>query len=493
MAPAPPGTSHRRTEIVATALVLALLACLAIAVISIDRVFGYDEALYASKTRSFVTPIPAASWSIFRPIGLPILGLASVPIQLDDVGLRTLAAGFGILASALAWVFARLIWGPLAAAIALLAVVSSPIVLNQIVLFHNEMPSLAAVLALMALLWWQLEVRDRSSWPLLAAAPLAAAAFYLRYGALAILIGIGVACLVLWVRRALRDLPLVAGTLLLTALLFAPHVAGAVALTGSPLGIVNSAVRQTDTTSAETSLLEYARSLPGMLAGLGGIGLAIVALVAVVVAALESARARRVSPTARRLVWLLVPAAVATVGTVLVSHPEPRYLLVPLVLVEISGAGALALGAAWAKGRLQPRNARAAAFVAPVLLVGLVAFTAVMWARSLRGATIPSRMQWIADSGRAIAARADPGCAVISTIGPMLSWYSKCEAMDFADPDAAHERAKSGQSVYVVLTSLDADRVDSGVIADFKRTVALEEIDSTGTPPDGATWFRVVP
>jgi hypothetical protein len=486
-------THERRVEFVGVALVLFLLFCLAVAVISMGKVFGHDEALYASKTRSFATSIPAASWSIFRPPGLPVLGLAAIPIGLDDVGLRSLGAGFGILASALAWSLARMLWGTLAAALALLAIVSSPIVLEQIVLFHNEMPSLAAVLALLCLLWWQLEVRERSNWLLLAAAPLAVVAFSVRYGVLAVLIGIGMAGLLLWSRRALRDIRLVGATISLLAILFGVHVVDAVAQTGSPLGIVSLAVSRTDTTTPDISLLQYVRALPLSLAGIGGIGLAIGALMAVIVAAADSARARRVSPSARPLTLLLVPAVVAAIGTIVVSHPEPRYLLVPLILVEIAGAGALARAARWTQAQLRSGNARLASRVVPGLLVGLVVLGAVMWARSFRGGTIPSRFQWIADSGRAIAARADPDCAVISTIGPQLSWYSRCEAMDFEDRDAATAQATGGGSVYVVLTSLDATRGHPDVISDFRRSVVLEEIDSIGTSDNGATVYRLAP
>src|SRR5262245_49111662 len=177
------------------------------------KVFGYDEALYASKTRSFVTSIPAAGWTVYRPPGLPILGLAAVPIGIDDIGLRTVAAASGVLAVALAWALGRQLWGALGAVIAVLCVASTPIVLDQLVLFHNEMPSLAAVLALMALLWWQLEVRERAAWPLLLAAPLAAAGFSVRYGILAVLVGIGLACLILWAGRIRRDLRMVGATL----------------------------------------------------------------------------------------------------------------------------------------------------------------------------------------------------------------------------------------------------------------------------------------
>ena len=51
----------------------------------------------------------------------------------------------------------------------------------------------------------------------------------------------------------------------------------------------------------------------------------------------------------------IVPAGVTTVGLILQSHPEQRYVLFPVILAIIAGAGAVRAGVAWLRaGRPSP-------------------------------------------------------------------------------------------------------------------------------------------
>jgi hypothetical protein len=493
----PAGTRGRAggtLEILGVVAILGAFGAVALGVILLGAQLGYDESLYASKARSLVLEIPAPPWALYRPTGLPILGLAALPFGLGETSLRIVAAATGLLGLGLAWGLARLLWGGPAAAITLLALVASPVVLAQVTLFQNDLPAVAPLLALLALLWWQLELRDRPGLPLLAAGPLAAAAFYLRYGALAILLGVALAAALLWGRRALRDVRLVGATLVVAAAMFVPHVVEAIARTGSPLGIVAAAVTVADTTTPAEAALQYVRWLPRALAGFPGMALGIVAAVAAVHAAVSSARSRRATPAGRRLAWLLLPATVATLGTVVYAHPESRYLLTPLLLVEVAGAGGAAAAVAWLVPRLARASPRGARLVLPGLLAGLVVVAGVEGALWVRREVPAAREQWLADVGRAIGADAGPACAVVSTVGPVFGWYSGCEPLDFDDPSAAQARATAGTSVYVVFTTLDEGKnADPALLGRYRRELTLDEVVSTGTPSAGAVGYRVLP
>ena len=91
----------------------------------------------------------------------------------------------------MAWALARMLWGPLAAIVALLTIVGSPVVIAEIALFHTDLPAAGLLLALMLLVWYEFERRPEPSRLLIAAAPLAALAFYVRYGSILPIGGIG--------------------------------------------------------------------------------------------------------------------------------------------------------------------------------------------------------------------------------------------------------------------------------------------------------------
>jgi 4-amino-4-deoxy-L-arabinose transferase-like glycosyltransferase len=463
--------SHRFAgvlELLGVAAILVGIGLIAAYVILRGAELGYDESVYASRTRTFVTGIPTA-WGIFRPPGLPIVGLGALPFGLTDASLRLLTAAFGLALLGLAWGLARRMWGALAGVLALLALAASRVFLDETVLFHNDVPSAAAVLAVAALLWWQLEERDEPGWLLLAAGPLAAAAFYLRFGSLAVLAGLALAAVLLWARHLLRHIRVVGPAVLLAIALFVPHLVQATLETGSPLGIVRAGVAVANTTTPVASLLQYARWLPDRLAGPVGIAFLVAAGLAAVVVAIGVIRTGRGRPEARRLTWLLVPACVGGAATIVVSHPEARYLLPPYVLAVIAGAGAIARALDWVAGRLpRPGPTRTRVLVGGVLVVILVldATVGLVWVRHEIRA---SRTQWLAEAGRAIQADAQGPCTVVTTYRPVLGWYSRCAVAAFAsDPAMVRALAASGERVYVAFTSLDASRAQREVLDRYR-------------------------
>ena len=201
-----------------------------------------------------------------------------------------------VAALAMAWAFARMLWGPLAAIVALLTIVGSPVVIAEIALFHTDLPSAGLLLALMLLVWYEFERRPEPSRLLIAAAPLAALAFYVRYGSILPIGGIGIAAVVLWHRSMLRNKGLVGLTVALAALLFAPHILEAMSRTGSPLGIITSAGEQVDTSEPIATAARYLGWLPSQLAHRLGFVVMLAGVVHAAIVAIDAIRRRELGP-----------------------------------------------------------------------------------------------------------------------------------------------------------------------------------------------------
>ena len=317
---------------------------------------GWDESVYASKSRSLLTDIPSSTWAIYRAPGLPVVGLLGGAFGFTDANLRAVAVVLNLGALAMAWAFARVLWGPLAAIVALLTIVGSPVVIAEIALFHTDLPSAGLLLALMLLVWYEFERRPEPSRLLIAAAPLAALAFYVRYGSILPIGGIGIAAVVLWHRSMLRNKGLVGLTVALAALLFAPHILEAISRTGSPLGIITSAGEQVDTSEPIATAARYLGWLPSQLAHRLGFVVMLAGVVHAAIVAFDAIRRRELGPVARRYLWLFVPAGVTTVGLIVQSHAEQRYVLFPVLLAIIAGAGAVSAAVAWLRTRPASRR-----------------------------------------------------------------------------------------------------------------------------------------
>ena len=210
-------------------------------------------------------------------------------------------------ALAMAWAFARVLWGPLAAIVALLTIVGSPVVIAEIALFHTDLPAAGLLLALMLLVWYEFERRPEPSRLLIAAAPLAALAFYVRYGSILPIGGIGIAAVVLWHRSMLRNKGLVGLTVALAALLFAPHILEAISRTGSPLGIITSAGEQVDTSEPIATAARYLGWLPSQLAHRLGFVVMLAGVVHAAIVAIDAIRRRELGPVARRYLLAVRP------------------------------------------------------------------------------------------------------------------------------------------------------------------------------------------
>jgi 4-amino-4-deoxy-L-arabinose transferase-like glycosyltransferase len=450
-----------------------------------------DEAVYASKARSLVTAVPSSGWAVYRPPGMAVLGILTAPLGFSDASLRTLSLLLGLGSVLIAWALARSIFGPWAALLTLVAVAGSPVVLSELRAFHNDLPTVGLLLLLMLLVWNEFERRPRPSRLLLAAGPIAAAAFYLRFGAAPAIAGIALTAVLLWRGRMRENSHLVAVTVAIGVVLLTPYLFDSVASTGSPFGIVSRGVGVANRSSPLSALVQYARWLPVRLMGTG--------IVLVVAGAISLAAVlrptRRHSLTAgqvRGFAWLLVPAGVASVILVLVSHAERRYMLFPVILVLIAGSGAVvaAVGPWFSRGSARRQR---------VALVGLALVAAVQVAAVgylVRGQDIAverlaAGSRWAVDAGRSIAADAAGPCMVMTTFPPAIGWSSRCEAVPFAtDPSTVFARA-AGRPTYLVFSPLDAGRVDRAILERYRALPGASLLPGVGASDPDVEVLRI--
>ena len=467
----------RTIEIAAIVGVLVAAAIAALWLLGQAIPLGWDESVYASRSRSLLTDIPSSTWAIYRAPGLPVVGLLGGAFGFTDANLRAVTVVINLGALTMAWAFARIVWGPLAAIVALLTIVGSPVVIAEIARFHTDRPAAGLLLALMLLIWHEFERRPVPSRLLIAAAPLAALAFYVRYGSILPIGGIGIAAILLWHRSLLRNQRLVGLTVVLAALLFAPHVLEAISRTGSPLGIITSAGEQVDTSEPIETAARYLGWLPAQLAHRLGFVVMLAGVAHAAIVALDAIRRREMGPAARRYLWLFVPAAVTTVGLILQSHPEQRYVLFPVLLAIIAGAGAVSAAVAWITARpslAERHQAVEMAIVAGIILVAIVAGS-VLARRVVVLEREGDESRWLPAVGQAIDADADGPCAAVTSLPPIIEWYSRCASVPFTRVDA--EDLAGGDRTYLVFSSIDERRASPRSLQRYRALIETRKAD----------------
>jgi 4-amino-4-deoxy-L-arabinose transferase-like glycosyltransferase len=411
--------------VLAEALVLGVIvvvfAISAWDLIAVPAPLFHDEAVYAVQGRAMVDE--TAPRTGVRGHRAPALAFAGAAVQLVTDGeraLRSVGLLAGVAALGAVWWVGRLAGGPVAGVLAAAAVATVPAVVESAAFFLTDLPAAAALLWCAGVLLFALAGREEAHPALLAAAPLAAAAFYLRYGSvvpIALLILVAGA---LWFRVLRRSLPTVVWTLGLGGALLVPHLVNAVRDYGTPWGRVqytSEAVgRFGEALDAPPAFVQYAEWFPGWLPGWPVAALVLAGVVLMVVALLREG----LSAHARVLVFLVVPGALTMVVLAVGVHADERFTLFPFALAASAGAGAL--------GRLQVAGrAGVAALVVAVAMLPLLVTVADAHDQLRENREHSARNNKpIRDGARWIAARTEGPCVTISSYEPQLTWYSGC-------------------------------------------------------------------
>ena len=483
-APVPATGPDAQTGVVVRWAVVLILVVVGLAIaltILRSSPLGWDEAVYASKARSLVTDTPASWFRIYRPPGLPILGLAAAPVGFAEAGLRGVTLALGLASLLMVFALARSVFEPVAGLLAIAAAVGSPAVLSELSLFHNDLPSAGLLLLLMLLLWTEFEHRPEPTRLLLAAGPIAAAAFYLRFGVVAAVAGIALASVLLWGNRMRASARLIGGTVVLGVVLLLPHLSQAVSATGSPIGILASAADNVEHAIALDSAVTYLRWFPVRLAGTASL-LILATLVSLVLLLRPSRRASLTALDGRRFAWLLIPA-LAAFATVLVAGPEPRYVLFPLLLLIVGCSGVVVMGlGAWLRQASGRSRQLSVGVIVLLMLVQIAAVGYLARREIIRADRAAANGAWIAETGRAIAADAGGPCSVVTTIPPILGWNSGCVGLGFGPDPSTTIPTGSGEPTYVVFTPIDGRRAKAVALAPYR---ALTDASPVARIPNG--------
>ena len=205
------------------------------------------------------------------------------------------------------------------------------------------------------------------------------------------------------------------------------------------------------------------------------------------IVALLALRRRDLTPAARRYLWLFVPAGVTTVGLVVLSHPEQRYVLFPMIFAIVAGAGAVAAGVAWLRSRpvLAGRQRAMDAAIIGVVLVIAVVVGSVGARRVVAIERESDDSRWLPAVGRAIEADGEGRCAVVTSVPPIIEWYSRCPAEQFSTAGAdALAAGIAGDPTYVVFSDIDERRASARTIARYRALMASPTV--VDVPVNGA-------
>ena len=411
---------HERALLPATALlfVSAVTACVAV-----NNALGFDESVYAVLTRHWLNGTAASGWGIHRPPLLSIIGI--VPFLAgggSEAAMRSVGIISGVGTGVAAWWLARSIGGHLAGSMTAVTLASSFPFIVESSTFLTDVPSTCLLLTMTAIGWHKVIAGRRIGWGFVWVAPLAAAAFYMRYGAIVSIVALAVAAVVVAGDRLREDWRIIATTVALFVALLVPHAVVSFLARGTPWSILTTAqgaAGQTDVLPA----IQYLAWFPWQLMGPLG---AILAATGVVAIGRTLVRGIRTTATPQSSLHVFVGTAVtiqfAVLGTVV--HAEPRYLFLPMILLIISGAVALASPLA-----RYLADQRRVAIGGVMLGVGALLFGATMALAEVRDRQ--ASWDWKRAVGELIGEAGQGDCSVLAADVPIITWYSRCPAYNF--------------------------------------------------------------
>lgn len=361
---------------------------------------GHDEAAFALAARG---EAPPGAW-LYRSDGTVAIARIGIALGGAEWQLRLTSTVLNALALVAAYAVGRVAFAPRTGAWAAAVLAGAhPMVLRSAELL-SDLPAMAGILGGIALLVSELDRDTGPRWRIVLAAPIFAAAFYVRYGSAPVVALAIAAAGGLWFRAVLRrPWPVLAMVGLLAALVV-PHLLRSLDATGTWLGILQISAGMPRRAYIGEGLVTYLTSNPFLFYG------ALVAPV-MVAGAVGVVRARRKAPW-----YLAILALCQLLALGLESHGQPRYVFVATALLVALGVATLA----------EPRFARprlALALVAASWIGVLVA--APIYYRHLDAARAP-----ILAAGTTLrAASAGQPCVAVALIVPQLMWYSPCRVL----------------------------------------------------------------
>jgi 4-amino-4-deoxy-L-arabinose transferase-like glycosyltransferase len=422
-APAGHAAISPRIEITVIGLVVLLFTVAVALGIRQEAPFGWDESVYALISRHWLFGTPDTGWGIHRPPVLSILASIPMLVTRNEAAFRVIGLLFGCVTVGAVWLLSRRLFGVTSAIVAAVVVASAQPIQIDSGLLLNDLPATGLILLLLAWLWRVMEAK-KIGWSILWLAPIAALAFYVRYGASVMIAMIGITAFLIWPGRIAAAWPRVLATAGLFMLLLLPHMIFAVEQTGAPWGIALLASSGAHSAYLGEAVVTYLAWLPNYLLGPLGAAVAIIGLLSCVVAVVGAIRVRQGDAVTRAFGLLLAPSVAQFAVMGLVILPQGRYIYMPMILLVVAGSAGL-VRAASSLGKVTRILAWLGAGVLVLYLLGSVVL--VIGAAQTRGVAAV----WLRNGGRYIASHSAEDCSVLASDVPQITWYSGCATLNF--------------------------------------------------------------
>jgi hypothetical protein len=383
----------------------------------------HDEAAYVLGAERLWAGEPPI-W-LYRSVGAELLAVPGVAVHSLTV-IRIAFVLAALLVPVGAYALARAAFADRAIAgwsAAVIAGAHPMLVQNTAIL--GDLPAAGMILVGMAILVRELSRPTGPSYAIVWAAPVLAAAFYVRYGSLPALIAIAFASVIVY-RRSIwaRPRPFVVLAVVAAGFLI-PHLWFSMLHSGALLGVLEESRHATWLYYTGQGLVTYLTTNPfayyGLVAGplvVIGVGVGVV----------------HRAPAAR-MIALVAGATFVILG--LFSHAEPRYAFLVVSLLVVLGVA----GAVGRARRLAQLPQRIAAIAAAALVAGCGVGCLVY---AITSAVSRSRSAY-ATVRLAEIVRRDAGgrpCVIVAVRVPQLVYYSGCdiEGLPLLDPSRCHRR-----------------------------------------------------
>jgi 4-amino-4-deoxy-L-arabinose transferase-like glycosyltransferase len=386
---------------------------------------GHDEAAFAIASRG---EQPEGMW-LYRSDGT--VWLARIGTSLGDAAWQVRLASAFVNAGAIVAIYAvgRAAFDARTGAWAAAVLAGGHQMGLPSVELLSDLPATACVLGGIAILIGELQRPEGARWRVVAAGPIFAAGFYIRYGSAPVVaFAIGLALVLWWRAVRARPLPLIAMIASICVLVI-PHLIRSHEVTGSYLGILELSREMPRRKYVGEGLVTYLTSNPFTFYGVLVAPVMVAGIVGLVTARKRGGAKRRPpdndpepggsdDPSSGRSkrpeVYLAILAFEQIVVLGLQTHAQPRYVYIATALLVV-------LGVDYLRRRFPrpfPRLALGAVVAAQVSLVVIAAF----YFRAVDDARAP-----IVEAARAIRAHSgDRPCATVANIVPQLQWHSRC-------------------------------------------------------------------
>lgn len=469
-APASPAAWRGRAEVALLGLVVIAFVTVVSIGMAANSPFSWDESVYALTIRHWLQGGPSTGVGATRPAVISVLGAVPLAFGGQEWMFRIVGLLFGSASIVAAWLLGRSMGGPFAGLLGALMLAAAPSIELDAGLFLTDVPATALLLLLVAFVWRAFEGEQPPGWRLVWLAPLAAFAFYTRYGSIVPLLAMGLTVPLLWPGRVAAARRPVLATLAVFALLLLPHAILATLLQGSPIGIILLARGGAAGETFGAGLVQYLAWLPselmGLVPGLAAVLGLVVGLHHLVRAALRRSWDRR--SRMYGLLWLPAVAHALVLG--LLVLPQQRYLFLPLAMLVVAGSLAIADGAA-SRGRIG-RLATSCAMAGGVV--------ALLWAGIVMPGRTDSRtafLAWERQAGLLMRELGGGSCAALAADYPQMTWYSGCPTYNFADIDhSGRERLLTGENRFLVIRPNGHFQPTGAVLAAYLSKVEPEPL-----------------